>query len=41
MDDAALVFGLRKGCLDRFTDSGQSVGTDDQDILDAAVLETV
>ena len=41
MDDAALVLGLRESCLDRFTDSSQSVSTDDQDILDSAVLEAV
>ena len=39
VDDAALVLGLRESCLDRFTDPGQSVSTDDQDILDSAVLE--
>ena len=41
VDDAALVLGLRESCLDRFTDSGQSVSADDQDILDSAVLEAV
>ena len=41
MDDAALVFGLRESCLDRFTDPCQTISTDDQDISDSAVLKAV
>ena len=41
MYDAALILGLRESCLDGFTDPGQTVSTDDQDILDSAVLEAV
>lgn len=41
MYDAALVFRLGEGSLDRFSDAGQPTGTDDQDILYAAVLEAV
>ena len=39
--DAALILGLRESCQYCFTDPGQTVSADDQDIFDAAVLETV
>ena len=41
MDNAALIFCLREGCLDRFTDPCQSIGADNQDIFNPAVFEAV
>jgi hypothetical protein len=41
MDDAALLFGLRIGSGDRIFDPGETVGAEDQDILDAAILQSI
>ena len=41
MDDAALVFRLWESGLDRLTNPGQSVSTDDQDVFHSAVLKAV
>ena len=41
MDNAALIFCLREGCLNRFTDPCQSIGADDQDIFNSTVFEAV
>ena len=41
MDSAALIFCLREGCLNRFTDPCQSIGADDQDIFNSTVFEAV
>ena len=41
MNDAALIFRLWKCCLDRFTDPGQPVSADDQNVFNSAVLKAV
>lgn len=41
MDNAALIFRLRKGRVDCLFYSGQAIGTDDKDIFHAAVFQAV
>jgi len=41
MDDAALIFRIGKGCRDSLLDTGKSVCTKQENVLDASVLKAI